>query len=372
MVYEDVDVGIDMFAFPSYLNSIESLVYTGLMFIDNLFIAARVYFESKNISVFKLEDFIKVVKFVVDRGTASSSDVYRELHNQLRCSERDVSGYLSLGWHLGIFAIRSFSKRSGFKYVATGMAKEIVEQCKDLYSHTCLEALRSLFLRWEPLRVLLRFLRSCGEFRSREIVKVLGEEMMYWNSKLVELGLPVECRGNKAPRKPYNDFVVRKLFKPLIEELQLRNAPLPEEKGYTIVKSRFGEPIIAAGIAHIISSSRECVLVTPFIDGYGVEFVLKALRLSKEQRYIGLIVRRPRPSVDLEKLKREAKEMGIEVDVHVPRRPLHAKVYASENEALITSANLLETSLLRNVEIGIDIRGHVYEVKTIVNDLVYS
>jgi len=58
------------------------------VFVESLFEAARVYFQSKNISVFSLEDFVKIVRFAVYRHTASSSDVYNALSSQLRCSSR--------------------------------------------------------------------------------------------------------------------------------------------------------------------------------------------------------------------------------------------------------------------------------------------
>jgi len=341
------------------------------VFISNLFTAAKIYFESKNISAFKLEDFVKVMRFAACRQVVSSSPVYKSLSNQIKCNPRDVSGYLSLAWHLGILAIHSYDKSSGFTYIATGIARELAELCRDPHSNQCLEMLRKLFLRWEPLRVLLKFLRSRGTFRSRDVVKVLGEEMRFWNSKLIELGLPVERGKSGAPRKPFNDFVVRKLFKPLLDELQLHSI-VPEERGYTVVKSRSGEPVIAAGIAHVVSSYRESILVTPFIDEYGVELIIKALALTPEPKHVELIVRKPSPRVNLNELKVRARDMGSEIEVHITKRPLHAKIYSSRNEVLITSANLLKTSLLRNVEIGIAIQGRVYEVEGIVLDLVYG
>jgi len=341
------------------------------MFINNLFIAAKVYFESKNVSVFNLEDFVRIIRFVVDKHMVSSLDVYEALSSTFKIGFRDVSGYLSLAWHLGVLALKRNSGSSGFVYIATRTAKELASLCTKLCSNQCLEMLRKLFLKWEPLRILLRFLSSRRKFDHRDIVGILGEEMEFWNSKLMTLGLPVKHKRGTAPRKPFNDFVVRKLFKPLLDELQLHGTTL-EEKSYIIVKSREGEPIIAAGIAHIASTYRESVLITPFIDKYGVELIARALSLTPGPKYVKLIIRKPRSLEYLNKLKDKAREMGHEIEVLRSEKPLHAKIYGSRNEVLITSANLLRTSLLRNVEVSIDIRDYLYEVESILNDLAYS
>ncbi len=343
------------------------------MFIDNLFTAAKIYFESKNISMFNLDDFVKIVRFVASSREVSSSDVYKSLSSQLRCSERDVSGYLSLGWHLGVFAARLASDSKGrprFRYLATRFARTISELCKDAYSRECIEVLRKLFLSWEPLRVLLRFVRFRGRFDPKEVVNVLGEEMRFWSSKMIQLGLPVKRGKSGAPMKPFNDYVVRKLFRPLIDTLQLYDT-VPEERRYMVVKSRWGEPVIAAGIAHIVMSSQESVLVTPFIDEYGTDFLVRALYLSAKPRYVLLVVRKPHRA-DFAKLQAIAREKSIDIEVCIARRPLHAKIYASESEVLITSANLLKTSLVRNVEIGIAIKGSSHEVESVVHDLISS
>ena len=329
-------------------------------FIKSLFEAAKVYFESRNIASFSVGEFLKVVKYLLRMGSAIPS---KRLATTLGCHQRDLSGYLSLGWHLGVFSL--VKQGNTYVYAPTKLAKAILDSCGNGLGTECRELLSYLFLNWAPLRLFLRFVRARGRLRVDEVRNVLGEEMRFWNSILMQLGLPVtpRSREGEAPAKPFNDYVIRKLFKPLITQLGLLDAELIE-RNYEIVKSRGKEPIIAAGIAHIVYSSREAVLITPFVDSYGIDLVARAATLAKNRSYVRIFAR-----IVKGMQSRTISMPHVHIEVCIVNRPLHAKLYMSDRDLLITSANLLRTSLLRNIELGVMVRGAAYEVLSVAADL---
>lgn len=72
-------------------------------------------------------------------------------------------------------------------------------------------------------------------------------------------------------------------------------------------------------------------------------------------------------------IKQIAMNEGIDADsinLEFTNKPLHAKIYASNNDIFITSANLLKNSLTRNVETGLMIRNQPqHEIETLINEL---
>jgi len=141
---------------------------------------------------------------------------------------------------------------------------------------------------------------------------------------------------------------------------------VPDGLGYRIIRSRREEPIIAVSITHIVGYSDWSLLVTLFIDEFGVEFVKKALALTPRAKHVKLVTRKEHQQISLvEELKNEAEKLGYELEVEVSKR-LHVKIYASDHRLLITSANLLESSLLKNVEVCVYVEEVVREIENIL------
>ncbi len=335
-------------------------------YIDGICEAARIYFESKNISSFDIGEFLAVLKYVVQSGVITSEQAREDLRN---IYPRDIDGYLSLAWHLGLL---STVRRGGvFEYRPTKNARIILAACENQRSEDCKAALRMVFRNWAPLKTFLKFAVERG-FHSgiySEAVRILGEEMRRWNEILMRLGLPVNADAKgRPPAKPFNDYVMRRLFRRIVEFLGPFDIA-PGDKGYSIVKSRSGEPITAACIAHVIALREEAVLISPFIDDYGVELITRAHELSGGKAYITLITRKS--DREMRQVGELKKRLGDAIEVYtVERHRLHAKVYASNEEALLTSANLLKTSLLENVEVGVFVKGVEYEIRGLIEDLI--
>jgi len=96
----------------------------------------------------------------------------------------------------------------------------------------------------------------------------------------------------------------------------------PTERGFEVIKSRANELIIAAGIAHIVYSSREAVLITLFVDDYGVKLVVKAASLAGGDRHIRIFTRKTRSIQN-----RPIYHPHVSVEVDIVSMPLHAKLY---------------------------------------------
>ena len=333
------------------------------MFIADLFTAGRVYFESRNVAGFDIVSFIKFTRLTLDRGLLSPSDA-ADVAGVLGIDVRDVLGYMSLGWHLGILAI----SRSN-AYTPTRLAKSISESCMSI-NEECLGLLRGVFLRWAPLQVLLRYLSVNGFNRGR-IVEELGGEMRRWSEILMRLKLPVKAHGGKPPSKPFNDYLVSKLFSRLINQLELSSVRGLGEQPIVAVKSRGGEPLAAVGVAHIAYSSRESTLISPYLDEYGLGFVINVLKAGGG--HADIIVKRLSgrlSKLSLNDIRRIIRDEGVDVELEFTNKPLHAKIYASENGLFITSANLLKNSLMRNIETGLMIRNQPpHEIEVLLSEL---
>ena len=334
-----------------------------LRYVTDLFLAGVIYYQSRNIASFRLADFLKVLRLVAVSGGATVGRVSRVLGGSV--DKRDVSGYLSLGWHLGLLGYSI--ERSRGVYSITKLGTEILERCSSsmqgVVDERCRDVLRELFSSWVPLRVLLKFFAENG-FDYRKAVEVLGEEMRFWTSIMAKLGMQVGGRGSVA--KPFNDFVMRRFFKRLIEELDMQHlAKHVNDVGLrgAVVWSRRGEPIIATGVASIVAKGRRVLIATYVLDTHGIEFVMRAASLYRGSRGKSITIVTHKLPNDVEKQLRKASStssMGIDIEIYRSRTPLHAKMYThhpaenerNEVEMLLTSANLTRTSLFRNIELG--------------------
>ena len=336
-------------------------------FINDIFLAGKIYFESKNIASFKLEDFFKVIKYVYEKGQVEKREALNAL-SLMGINKRDISGYLSLGWHTGLFYTYHIAGKEF--YGITRLTRDVIKESLGGSSRRCLEILRNILGMWEPLKTLLRFFKHRGKIDYKEAINVLGSDMRFWNEKLYRLGLPVKLapRGN-VPAKPFNSYVVMRLFKPMLEELQLHDLNIPEST-YVFARSRVGEPIVATGIAQIIYSGDEAFLVTYVIDKYGIDFILKASTLNTRNRkcHITIITRKPAIK-DYTEIKNKVNMSGIELKI-LRTKLLHAKIYTSNTKTFLSSANLIRTSLLRNIEFGLMLYRKAPDIDIVINELL--
>ena len=135
-----------------------------------------------------------------------------------------------------------------------------------------------------------------------------------------------------------------------------------ERRGFETVRSREKEPLAAVAVAHIVySASDEVTLVAPYVDNWSIEFIANAVRVSGKDKRVVIVTKR-------RGLKCNTKPSSIEIEV--VDRPLHAKIYVSSESAFITSANLLKTSLLRNIELGVMLTPAPATIKAFVDELI--
>ena len=95
------------------------------MFITDLFTAGRIYFESKNVASFDINDFINFIKLTTEKKSLSTGEA-TEIAKALNINTRDVLGYTSLSWHLGILATGH-----GNTYTPTRLAKDIAKNLRE-------------------------------------------------------------------------------------------------------------------------------------------------------------------------------------------------------------------------------------------------
>lgn len=72
-----------------------------------------------------------------------------------------------------------------------------------------------------------------------------------WNRIMMEIGLRIKTYRGEPPTKPFNDYLIPRLFNKLINQLGLSDVSTGElrNQSLTTVKSRDGEPLAAVGIA---------------------------------------------------------------------------------------------------------------------------
>lgn len=242
-------------------------------YIKDLLTAGVVYYQSRNIASLQLEDFIKVLRTVRSLGTASVTDVDRVLGGGVY--HRDISGYLSLGWHTGLLGYYE----KGF-YVLTHIGERFLKSCESPSSGTCIEELGRVFSTWTPYILFSEFVRARG-FSRDGVIRDLGKEMLYWTEIMLRAGLPVGAEGkprSRPVRKPFNSFVVARFFKPLLDTI----GPVTGKHRKQVYWSRRGEPIAASGVASTIvdSDGGEAAMVTYVVDYSGLDLVLRSVKAA--------------------------------------------------------------------------------------------
>jgi hypothetical protein len=127
---------------------------------------------------------------------------------------------------------------------------------------------------------------------------------------------------------------------------------------------------ISAKIIRIIDDSKEyCLIVTPYLkEWYHLQEYLKTAARNKK-RIIFFFRDDQKGEKKIEEFYNEYKFDVVFI------RDLHAKIYLNENEALITSMNLHNTSQEKNYEIGVLLRNEKIidnHVKTYIIDQIFK
>jgi len=338
--------------------------------INRLYWASKIYFTSYGIAWFNLDVFTKMLKYLGHRGKATVGELNRLLlsETEVKFAKTGKEGYYyaQLLRHLDLAAI--VKKRRTYEVALTSYGQSIANEIlKPRNRRETIGALREVFLKWLPLQVFLKYILMKGKASPKEVVKDLGGEMRKWTKILYQLGIARNIMRKPGVAKPYNKFVVQNMFVPLAQQLNLvliQNGKLqlnPEAKGaieklvstekeYDIVKTMPGEYTIYSAIADTLSDAKEAIIASPWINGTIVELVKNTYKISKTPQEITIIVRKTKDNINHIK---QLTKIPIHIEAYYYNK-LHAKTATNpRGPAIISSANLVKTSLLRNYEIGI-------------------
>ncbi len=339
--------------------------------VRSLYEAAKIYYQSRGIAWFNLEAIDRVIGFLAESsGFVSSSAVNAAgVLQGLRLARtgREAGYILKFLWHVGFLSCRY--SRGRFEYRLNAAGHRYYRRRLQQGSEAALSQLYyAVTSRWAPLLKALEYLRAKGRASVRDIVRDLGGEMEYWTSIMSNFGFEVQ-----PVKKPYNEFVVRNLLIPLMQEFglieargggyelteQARHVLEKARKDYDVVRTRPQEPLIYAAICDMLLA-REAILVSPWIDEATarsiVKGVLKGVGKYTELSELRVVTRRPDDKTRRALRVLRELEDYVELEMgYLTRREvsLHAKIYLSERAATVTSANLLQRSLWRNFEVGI-------------------
>ncbi|AKT33991.1 hypothetical protein PYWP30_00335 [Pyrobaculum sp. WP30] len=245
-------------------------------------------------------------------------------------------------WHLGL-AVASLEK--GLTYRATPQLRRVAD------GDVSLLAVR--LARWTPMRLLLRFLADKGgEAFLDEVEERLGGRML----EVTKRYLPaLRLAGLRRPvKKPYNRHVVEAVLLRLGSETGLLKddrrtmaltelaEELLETESVEVVRTGPNSPVVLAAVAAAAASGGMVYLVSPWID----REVAGALTHLLRDKAV-MVSRPPRETRHAKALELLAQRGEV-----LCYDKLHTKAVAGTS-AVVTSANLVKTSLLRNIETGV-------------------
>jgi hypothetical protein len=292
----------------------------------------RAYVEAKNVASADFHTVQEVAK-AISQGRR---------RGDLGENERRVADLL---WHLGL-AVASVD-RGRLEYRPTRQLIRIARGDAVLF------ALR--LARWTPMRLLLKFLVHRGGQTSEEEVEVsLGGLMEKVTARYLPVLRLAYPKLKKPVKKPYNKHVVSAVLFRLGSEVGLlrrerKAVELTEfakellvEEPVEVVRTGPNSPVILAAVASAVASGGEVHIASPWID---VEVASALAELLK-----GKVIVVSRPPRD--KRHREALKMLNAFGEVLCYGGLHTKAVAGAS-AVVTSANLVKTSLLRNIETGV-------------------
>jgi len=239
--------------------------------------------------------------------------------------------------------------------------------------------------QWTPMRLLILFgLDKGGILSLDEVVNNLGAKVQNATKQIETVldfafGRRWRSPRGEYPRKPFNKVIVKKILFPLGQELGLfyyvrsrymrvselaeafiASNPFPNQE---IIKTIPNEPLILVGVSSIIASSNKITVISPWFDLTIVNSVIKPLSNNK---HIVIITRRPRERSKHQIALEELREITSEIYYH---DHLHTKAVIGK-QAIVTSANMIRTSLLRNPEVGIFFRETPPELATHVQEII--
>ena len=289
----------------------------------------RAYVEARNVAYADLR-LVRQAAEKISRGVPRA---------EMTDEERRTADLL---WHLGL-AVASLER--GLTYRPTPQLFRVAK------GDVSLLAVR--LARWTPMRLLLRFLASKGgEVSLDEVEERLGGRML----EVTKRYLPaLRLTGLRRPvKKPYNRHVIEAVLLRLGSETGLLKGDrrtmaltelaeeLLETESVEVVRTGPNSPVVLAAVAAAAASGNKVYLVSPWID----REVAEALASLLEGKAV--VVSRPpreKPHVDALALLAQRGEV-------LCYDKLHTKAVAGTS-AVVTSANLVKTSLLRNIETGV-------------------
>jgi len=264
-------------------------------------------------------------------------------------------------WHLGL-AVASLEK--GLTYRPTPQLLRVAE------GDVSLLAVR--LARWTPMRLLLRFLaEKGGEASLDKVEERLGGRVL----EVTKRYLPaLRLAGLRRPvKKPYNRHVMEAVLLRLGSEAGLLKGDreamavtelaeeLLETESVEVVRTGPDSPVALAAVAAAAASGNKVYLVSPWID----REVAEALAHLLEGKAV--VVSRPpreKPHADALALLAQRGEVLCYDE-------LHTKAVAGTS-AVVTSANLVKTSLLRYIETGVYYRGTPTALKLHLEEVAAS
>ncbi|ALV62463.1 hypothetical protein ADU37_CDS07640 [Thermococcus sp. 2319x1] len=326
--------------------------------ISRPYYAAKIYFSSYGIAWFDVDTFLKLLNFIESKKIVSTNEMdsflKKNSQNPFAKTGKEGHYFARLLWHLGILV-----KSSGREYRISSYGQNLLTQMEE-DTENRENVLRTIFKKWYPLIVFLRYIDHKGSASPKVISSELGGEMKHWTSILYQLG--ILQRGNVA--KPYNKFVVSSLFIPLSVDLGLidkgdNKIRLTKDgerlirdyvESSDIIRTMPGDYTIYAGIADVLYDAEEPVIVSPWINGTVERLITVIGSINKELSKIILVVRNTQKNKEV--IRRISKTPSFDIE---PRyyQNLHSKITTNyQGPSIESSANLLVTSLKRNYEIG--------------------
>jgi len=292
----------------------------------------RAYVEARNVAYADLA-LVRKTAEVIKRGAR---------RRELGPGERRTADLL---WHLGL-AVASI-EGGEVTYRPTQQLARVAE------GDSTLLAVR--LARWTPMRLLLRFLAERGGGADVEEVEAeLGGRLKEATSRFLPVLRLAYPRLRGPVKKPYNRHVLEAVLLRLGSEVGLlkgdrRAVVLTElagellgEEPVEVVKTGPNSPVILAAVAAAAASGGIVYVVSPWIDRDVAEALTSLLK-----GHAVVVSRPPRNENHREALRTFAQRGEV-----LCYSKLHTKAVAGA-AAVITSANLVGTSLLRNIETGV-------------------
>jgi len=337
--------------------------------IDRLYWAAKTYFSSYGIAWFDLDLFEGLIRYIHCRGSVSVGELNRVIPklSTSRFARTGREGYYfaRLLWYLGVV---TFGRGRGGRFLRlSSLGLDLLRRVSKVGKSGRVGVFRGLFLSWYPLYVFLKYLSKHGPVSVKDVVRDLGGCMRFWTSILYDLGIGREVMRRRGVAKPFNEFVVTNFFIPLATQLGLievsnRRFLLRREFRWVIdevgkyfseldiIRTMPGDYTIYAAITDVLYDAKEPVIISPWVNGSLINIVEGVAKINKSLRQVRVVVRPTKANLDI--IKQLKQRVSIDIETYCYRR-LHAKIVTNpQGPSLTSSANIIETNLKRNYEIG--------------------